>query len=65
MVKSVWERLHDIYKGRFENNDNDNFGDGFYIIPCRDCENFENCKYEKRCNEDVKLGKGLEHFREK
>lgn len=46
-------------------DEEDEFRDGFYIIPCDECKHFGCCKYEKQCNEDVHTGRALEHFKEK
>ncbi len=57
-MKSIWKKLHELYK---EDNDDT---DGFYIIPCDECKHFGKCKYEKQCEQDVRMGRGLEHFKE-
>ncbi len=62
-MKSIWKRLHDIYKDAV--NEENDFKGGFYIIPCDECMHFGSCKYEKQCNENVHLGRGLKHFEEK
>ncbi len=59
-MRTIWKRLKELYK----DDGKDNI-DGFYIMPCDECNHFGNCKYEKQCEEDVKLGKGLRHFEEK
>ncbi len=38
---------------------------GMSIIPCDECYHFgRNCKHYQDCDNDVKMGNGLRHFKE-